>query len=247
MATASARKSGGDSGGGHPMLTGILIGLVAGVGISAAVAVWIARMPSPFQNRAVDNGGGPAPLAGTPPTGASTPAAGEASAPPANSPEAASSKAPQGTAGTSPGPNETPGNVPAGPASDAPSAGTGAPIDATTPSAGAGAVDRKGAAAALNLRLSTPFGARTLEGGTTFVQVGAFASEEDALKQVETVAQLTGARARLVPSEGSDHPMYRVRVGPFARSGDYAELVEALRANGISSSVVRVSTGDAPH
>ena len=108
-------------------------------------------------------------------------------------------------------------------------------------------MDRKGAAAALSLRLSAPLGTRTLEGGTVFLQVGAFATEEDALKQVETVAQLTGARARLVPSEGSDHPMYRVRVGPFARSSDYAELVEALKANGISSSVVRVSTGDTPH
>ncbi|MDA8092948.1 MAG: SPOR domain-containing protein [Betaproteobacteria bacterium] len=35
----------------HPMLTGIFIGILIGLGISVAVVVYIHRMPSPFVNR----------------------------------------------------------------------------------------------------------------------------------------------------------------------------------------------------
>jgi cell division protein FtsN len=78
------------------------------------------------------------------------------------------------------------------------------------------------------------------------VQVGAFSSDEDALKQVEFIAQVTGTRAKVLPPENADHPLYRVRIGPVARGSELTELVEALKANGISSTVVRVPSGDAP-
>jgi cell division protein FtsN len=80
------------------------------------------------------------------------------------------------------------------------------------------------------------------------VQVGAFATEEDALRQVETIAQVTGTRAKVqAPGKGAERPLYRVRIGPMPRGQDLTELVDALKANGISSTVVRAPGADAPH
>jgi cell division protein FtsN len=47
----SNRKNGGNKGGAGSLLVGILIGLLLGLGISLAVAWYINKMPTPFQNR----------------------------------------------------------------------------------------------------------------------------------------------------------------------------------------------------
>ena len=42
---------------GRPLLTGVLIGLVLGVSLCSGVAIWVARSPSPFTNRALQSMG----------------------------------------------------------------------------------------------------------------------------------------------------------------------------------------------
>ncbi|MDE3011954.1 MAG: SPOR domain-containing protein, partial [Pseudomonadota bacterium] len=207
-------------------LTGILIGLVLGVGISAGVAVWVARMPNPFQNRALEGvPQGPVvqPLAPAPAAGRAGSAGGSAAQ----------------SGGTTPQDGATGG----GNAGDVPAAGSAAnpalaPAASKTPTAGDGSGDAGTA--------SAQSAGKALEQGSVTLQVGAFANEDDALRQVETIAQVSGARAKVVPPpDKSEHPLYRVRVGPVQRGADLTELVEALKANGISSTVVRAPGADA--
>lgn len=57
----SNRKSAGNKGGAGSLLVGILIGLLLGLGISLAVAWYINKMPTPFQNRSSPPAKGEAP------------------------------------------------------------------------------------------------------------------------------------------------------------------------------------------
>lgn len=210
--SAVNKKAGGGRAGEHPMLTGILIGLVLGVGLSAGVAVWVNHLPSPFQNRALE-GTGPGPVVVTPPPSAAAPAG-----------TPAGNGYPAATA------------TPARPANEvSAAASTGTPPDDSTTGSAPSAANGPDAVDAATSAAST---SKPLESGTATLQVGAFASEEDAMRQVETIAQVAGAHAQVIPPGGGQN-LYRVRIGPVQRGNDLTELVDALKANGISSTVVR--------
>ena len=217
---------------GHPLLTGILIGLVLGVSLSAGVAVWVARMPNPFQNRTADGGPGASPLVAAAPASppAAVPAPAPAAAPARSAPDA---------------------SIPS-PVAPPPAAGTvsGSAAGAAQPSTDAGSDTSAAGVANRGAAASPGAGAVVGKADTSLalVQVGAFANEEDALRQVETIAQVTGTRARVQgPDKGAERPLYRVRIGPMPRGQDLTELVDALKANGISSTVVRAAGADTAH
>ncbi len=207
---------------GRSLLTGILIGLVAGVGVSAGVAVWVARMPSPFQNRALEVGA-PAAEAQRAPASAPQPAAGGV----------ADDKAPAPAVSVN-----APGAAPAAGAAVAPP--TGGPAaepgaSGGTPTAVGTARDSGSTSAALAVTKSMSTGT------TTWLQVGAYGSEDDAQKQVESVAVATGVRASVQAIQQSEKTLYRVRLGPYIQKADYAELSDALKSNGISATIIHTT------
>lgn len=84
--------------------------------------------------------------------------------------------------------------------------------------------------------------------GNLYLQVGAFATAEDAEKQIETIASITGFHAKLVTG-GSDanKGLVRVRLGPFSQVADTSELAQVLKSNGIPYSLVRPGAGEVVH
>lgn len=203
---------------GHPLLTGLLIGLVLGVGLCSSVAIWIARSPSPFTNRALQtmgilkssgsastsgNGGGESEFRSPP----GEPANNSADPHP-NLPSTA-------TAPSSSGISSVPSSPP--PESSAP---IGLPGEAT------------------------PFNATK----NIYVQVGAFSSLDEAQKQVEVVALLTGQKAHIWPPASGEagKGWYRVRMGAFAQNADTNELTQILKSNGIGYTLVRPAAGESP-
>jgi cell division protein FtsN len=175
----------------HPFLTGFMAGLVVGVGLCAAVAIYIARSPSPFQNKALESIGANKDLTPLKP------------APP---------KAPVEVPVTA---DVTPAPPP--PAEDTKPMKENSPAPQSTGS------------------------------GNLYLQVGAFGSTDDAEKQVETVAQITGVHAKVVMStiEGNK-TLYKVRIGPFNQLSDSTELVQILKSNKLPYVIVRPAIGETP-
>lgn len=206
---------------GRPLLTGILVGLLLGVGLCSSIAIWIARSPSPFTNRALQTMGV---LKGN--------------------------GAPIGTNESSSGGDvSAASNCPPAPASDQstkeggnPSGNTNsqASPSANNNSAGASADAASGSPSSDQAKPATP--------GTLFVQVGAFSSQDEAVKQVELIAQLTGQKARVWTSSNGDagKPLYRVRLGGFAQPSETVELTQILKSNGVSYVLVRPAVGESP-
>jgi hypothetical protein len=206
---------------GNPFITGLMIGLILGVGLCSGIAIWIARSPSPFTNRALQTMGimkgaglqsttnnvveveSSTPNPGTSNSGDSTPPS-----PNPNSPSR--STLPLGTVST----------------------GAANISNDVSPVLSSGSTDS-----------SKPNPAATL-----YVQVGAFSTQEEAQKQVEAVAQLTGIKARIWPSAPSDSSkvFYRVRLGAFTQTSDTNELTQILKSNGFSFVLVRPTAGEAP-
>jgi cell division protein FtsN len=206
---------------GNPLLTGILIGLVLGVGLCSSVAIWIARSPSPFTNRALQTmgimkGNSLQTTASVPESSASNPASPPAGSGEEPSPSSARSLNPS-TSSSASLPDAASNNAVSG-SSQSPS---------PTPNAA-----------------SEP--AKPSYGGTLYVQVGAFSTLEEAQKQVEIVAQLTGQKAKIWLSNPSDSGkvLYKVRLGSFAQTSDTNELTQILKSNGVSFAFVRPATGE---
>ncbi len=257
VAVSSSNSKNARTGGGHPLLTGILIGLLIGVGVSAGVAVWIARMPSPFQNRALDGAAssdaGRGGSSGTSTRGMAGEAGSTgAAALGATAPVAAGGAAGVGggTAGGAGGSVTGGGSAPGvsaageaggGVASRAVGADRATSLQASGRESGGSSAGSAAATSADAPAASSETPARALSGMTTWLQVGAFGSVEDADKQVETVAMLTGVRAVVLPQQQGEKTIYRVRLGPYRQRADFAELAEALKSNSISTTIVRVA------
>jgi cell division septation protein DedD len=207
---------------GNPLLTGVLIGLVLGVGLCSGIAIWIARSPSPFTNRALQSMGimkG----SGVQPTGANS---GELDT---SAPNAVASS---GADGSLPSPSSPPipansnlgreagGVSPTSPPAESVTTAPNSSFEANKPSASA----------------------------SFYVQVGAFTTPDEAQKQVEVVAQLTGLKAKIWPSSVNDSSkvFYRVRVGPYNQTSETNELTQILKSNSLSYVLVRAAAGEAP-
>ena len=72
-----------------------------------------------------------------------------------------------------------------------------------------------------------------------FVQAGAFRTQADADAQRAKLAMM-GWEARVSEREQNGRPVFRVRVGPFAKRDDAAVLKDKLDDTGVESALVRV-------
>jgi len=205
---------------GRPLLTGILVGLLLGVGLCSSIAIWIARSPSPFTNRALQTMGV---LKGNgAPVGTNDGSSGADLAASSNCPAAASD------------PSTKDGGTAAG------NTGSQTSPSAANNSSSASADAAPASPSSEQAKPATP--------GTLFVQVGAFSSQDEAVKQVELIAQLTGQKARVWTSSNGDSgkPLYRVRLGGFAQPSETVELTQILKSNGVSYVLVRPASGESP-
>ena len=71
------------------------------------------------------------------------------------------------------------------------------------------------------------------------MQAGAFRSKADADAQRAKLAMM-GWEARISEREQNGRVVFRVRIGPFDKRGDAAQLKQRLDDAGIDSSMVRV-------
>jgi cell division protein FtsN len=200
------------------MFVGILIGLVFGVGISAALAIYVSGIPNPFAPASGSSEHSPKPTQEAPkalengaPSAAATPAAG-------NGQQAAAEKKRFDFYKVLPG-----GETPMPKNESTPASKT--PEEAKTNGAVVKPDEKKAAAA---------------PGTTFFLQAGAYQVEADADNQKAKVA-LLGYDAQVKSATVADKgTIYRVRLGPFASQEEVNEARGVLKDNGIASSVIKI-------
>lgn len=221
-----------------PFLLGLMLGLLVGVLGSASVALYVSRMPNPFQARNNGNGAGANPVdaAEARPKGDQGKSPrftfyddlpkGNQSAPPAVPPAASAAPAAPPPAAAAPA-------APAGAAVDdgsgpRPRIGTATstenPAPSGTPAAGVAPAPAAAAAAP----------------ATWFLQAGAFQSQEDADNQKGRIA-LVGLDARIrsvdTPDKGK---VFRVRLGPFNSQEEANGAAQTLKENGIATTMIKI-------
>lgn len=210
-------------------ILGFILGVIVGLGAALAVAVYVTKVPVPFLNkgaaRGVDQDAAEAqknkdwdpnsPLRGKSAAKPPAPAASAAGAEPATP-----AAQPVATA------------EPKGAAASAPKAAASKPekVETGKPTS------------------ADPLGdlakAKAAEAGSAdpydyFVQAGAFRTQADADAQRAKLAMM-GWEARVSEREQNGRPVFRVRVGPFAKRDDAAALKEKLDGTGVESALVRV-------
>ena len=210
-------------------ILGFILGVIVGLGAALAVAVYVTKVPVPFLNkggaRGADQDAAEAqknkdwdpnsPLRGKSAAKPPAPAASAAGAEPATP-----AAQPVATA------------EPKGAAASAPKAAASKPekVETGKPTS------------------ADPLGdlakAKASESGSAdpydyFVQAGAFRTQADADAQRAKLAMM-GWEARVSEREQNGRPVFRVRVGPFAKRDDAAALKEKLDGTGVESALVRV-------
>lgn len=210
-------------------ILGFILGVIMGLGAALAVAVYVTKVPVPFLNKGAARGADQdaaeaqknkdwdpnSPLRGKsaakPPAPAAS-AAGADSSTPAAQPVAAAE--PKGAAAS----------APKAAASKPEKVETGKPTSADP--------------------LGDLAKAKAAEAGSAdpydyFVQAGAFRTQADADAQRAKLAMM-GWEARVSEREQNGRPVFRVRVGPFAKRDDAAALKDKLDGTGVESALVRV-------
>ena len=211
-------------------ILGFILGVIVGLGAALAVAVYVTKVPVPFLNkggaRGADQDAAEAqknkdwdpnsPLRGKsaakPPAPVAS-AAGVDSSPPAAAQPVAAADAKGAAASAPKAAASKPGKVE-----------TGKPASADP--------------------LGDLAKAKAAESGSAdpydyFVQAGAFRTQADADAQRAKLAMM-GWEARVSEREQNGRPVFRVRVGPFAKRDDAAALKEKLDGTGVESALVRV-------
>ena len=211
---------------------GFLAGLLVGVGLALAVALYVTKAPVPFvdkvpslptldekaeaqRNKDWDPNAG---LASKAPRPATAPAEGQG--------ETGAAAAKDGT--TPPAPTTT---TAASPAAPSPTLTEPAP-KAETPVAKDGSANSGGKAISGKVTPATdPY--------VYYVQAGAFQRPDEAEAQRAKLA-LIGVEARVIDREQGGKMMHRVRMGPFDKSKDAEALRDKLNAAGLEAALVRV-------
>lgn len=207
-------------------IIGFIVGVIFGLGAALAVAVYVTKVPVPFLNkggaRGTDQDAAEAqknknwdpnsPLYGKNPA---RPPAAAASAPAAATAPAAVASAPAVAA-----------------ADPRAAAASSAKPAASKP----GSADPLGDLAAAKAAAAPAGGADPFD---YFVQAGAFRSQADADAQRAKLAML-GWEARVSEREQNGRTVFRVRVGPFTKRDDAAQLKDKLDTTGVESALVRV-------
>ena len=211
-------------------ILGFILGVIVGLGAALAVAVYVTKVPVPFLNKGAARGADQdaaeaqknkdwdpnSPLRGKaaakPPAPVASAAGGDSSTPVAAQPVAAADAK--------------------GAAASAPKAAASKP-EKVQPGKPASA-DPLGDLAK----------AKAAEAGSAdpydyFVQAGAFRTQADADAQRAKLAMM-GWEARVSEREQNGRPVFRVRVGPFAKRDDAAALKDKLDGTGVESALVRV-------
>ncbi len=206
-------------------IIGFIVGVIVGLGAALAVAVYVTKVPVPFLNkgsgRGVDmdaaesqknkNWDPNSPLYGKNPARPVTVAASA----PASAPAAAAAPAP---------------DVRAAASAAKPAASKPEPAKAET---------KPGADPLGDLAVAKAAAKGNLDPFDYFVQAGAFRTQVDADAQRAKLAML-GWEARVSEREQNGRPVFRVRVGPFAKRDDAEQLKEKLDGTGVESALVRV-------
>lgn len=210
-------------------ILGFILGVIVGLGAALAVAVYVTKVPVPFLNKGGARGADQdaveaqknkdwdpnSPLRGKSAAKPPAPAASAAGAEPATP-----AAQPVATA------------EPKGAAASAPKAAASKPekVETGKPTS------------------ADPLGdlakAKAAEAGSAdpydyFVQAGAFRTQADADAQRAKLAMM-GWEARVSEREQNGRPVFRVRVGPFAKRDDAAALKDKLDGTGVESALVRV-------
>ena len=211
-------------------ILGFILGVIVGLGAALAVAVYVTKVPVPFLNKGAARGADQdaaeaqknkdwdpnSPLRGksaaNPPAPVAS-AAGVDSSPPAAAQPVAAADAKGAAASAPKAAASKPGKVETGKPASADPLGDLAKAKA----AEAGSAD--------------PY--------DYFVQAGAFRTQADADAQRAKLAMM-GWEARVSEREQNGRPVFRVRVGPFAKRDDAAALKDKLDGTGVESALVRV-------
>ena len=211
-------------------ILGFILGVIVGLGAALAVAVYVTKVPVPFLNKGAARG------------------------------------ADQDAAEAQKNKDWDPNSPLRGKAAAKPPApvASAAGVDSSPPVAAqpVAAADAKGAAASAPKAAASkpekvetgkpssadPLGdlakAKAAESGSAdpydyFVQAGAFRTQADADAQRAKLAMM-GWEARVSEREQNGRPVFRVRVGPFAKRDDAAALKDKLDGTGVESALVRV-------
>uniref|UniRef100_UPI0030F75E7D SPOR domain-containing protein n=1 Tax=uncultured Acidovorax sp. TaxID=158751 RepID=UPI0030F75E7D len=210
-------------------ILGFILGVIVGLGAALAVAVYVTKVPVPFLNkggaRGADQDAAEAqknkdwdpnsPLRGKSAAKPPAPAASAAGAEPATP-----AAQPVATA------------EPKGAAASAPKAAASKPEKVETGKpASADPLGDLAKAKAAEAGSADPY--------DYFVQAGAFRTQADADAQRAKLAMM-GWEARVSEREQNGRPVFRVRVGPFAKRDDAAALKDKLDGTGVESALVRV-------
>lgn len=215
---------------------GLIFGLLLGLAVALGVALYIAKVPSPFHDKAPHHspeqdaaeadrlrnwdpnaGLGGKPVVVNAPT-ASAPAPGAAAAPaPAQEPHAATRPASTPAAATAPAPRSP---------RDAAAILAGEPVPPPP---------LRPASVAPAAPARPPAGDAYLY----FVQAGAFSSADDAEQQRARLA-LQGFGAKVYPREQSGRTVHRVRLGPFDSQAEATAQQDRLKSAGVDAALVRL-------
>ena len=207
-------------------IIGFIVGVIVGLGAALAVAVYVTKVPVPFLNKG--NGRGAdmdaaesqknknwdpnAPLYGKNPAKPATPA--QAATP--------------AVAG-----------VASAPASGSVAVVPAVPKPAASKPEAAKAESKPGADPLGDLAVAKAAAKGNVDPFDYFVQAGAFRTQPDADAQRAKLAML-GWEARVSEREQNGRPVFRVRVGPFAKRDDAEQLKDKLVTAGVESALVRV-------
>lgn len=195
--------------GGSPLLTGILIGMVIGVGMAAGLAWYIMKSPSPFVQKEQ--------MSGKPPAVAAKPLAAAGSAVPEAQPAVAAS-------GVSDGKPRFEFYKVLTDKQDAAIAAPARPADKPQP-----AKPQPQAQPEDSKSATEPY----------FLQAGSFANADDAEKHKARLAMLgieASIQTVNIPDKGVWH---RVRSGPYKNTGDMNSARILLKQNGVDATPIR--------
>lgn len=210
-------------------ILGFILGVIVGLGAALAVAVYVTKVPVPFLNKGGARGADQdaAEAQKNKDWDPNSPLRGKSAAKP---PAPAASAA---------------GAEPATPAAQPVAAADAKGAAASAPKA---AASKPGKVETGKPASADPLGdlakAKAAEAGSAdpydyFVQAGAFRTQADADAQRAKLAMM-GWEARVSEREQNGRPVFRVRVGPFAKRDDAAALKEKLDGTGVESALVRV-------
>ena len=211
----------------HPLLLGMIIGLLMGVVISLGVALWLNRLSNPFiaKDRAPEPVSKMAPAQPAPPADAAKKVEQAKAGVPVEKPAPKAGERPRFEFySILPGEGDKAKSGSAAPQAASP------PPAPTTPSAVASA--KPG---------SSPSSPKPYSGDSFWLQAGAFPEERDADNLKARIA-LTGLEATVrpvtVPDKGT---FYRVRLGPYQSLEDANRMKDTLAQNGVPAAIIRTT------